>query len=275
MPTTGNGCGDRVAQASGMVSVQAHGNLAAAITLMKTRAIETELRGARVLDVACGHGRASRGLARLGADVVGVDISAELIASARLRDVADTCGIDYHAADIAAPDNCGTACSSMAPVRVGHDGHRRHPWNRSCGRRDRSTGWVVPDLDGSSLLPRQRGGTLESAATRVLLLRRSMDVTRAQPRWCAYPGRCVAPNDVHLSQYAHRRWLRPRTGCRTPGDCADHPVAPTSTCSLITNTHRSTTTTEAHRSARSARRAPLLAQPLPSGTPDVVTFRSD
>jgi 2-polyprenyl-3-methyl-5-hydroxy-6-metoxy-1,4-benzoquinol methylase len=62
------------------------------------------VRGARVLDVACGHGRASRGLARLGADVVGVDISAALIASARAREVADTLGIDYHAADVAEPD---------------------------------------------------------------------------------------------------------------------------------------------------------------------------
>ena len=62
------------------------------------------LRGARVLDVACGHGRASRGLARLGADVVGVDISAPLIASARAREVEETLGIEYHAADVVEPD---------------------------------------------------------------------------------------------------------------------------------------------------------------------------
>jgi 2-polyprenyl-3-methyl-5-hydroxy-6-metoxy-1,4-benzoquinol methylase len=62
------------------------------------------VRGARVLDVACGHGRASRGLARLGADVVGVDISAELIALARAREVADSFGIDYRSADITKPD---------------------------------------------------------------------------------------------------------------------------------------------------------------------------
>lgn len=62
------------------------------------------VQGTRVLDVACGHGRASRGLARLGAAVVGVDISAELIASARAREVTDSLGIDYHAADVATPD---------------------------------------------------------------------------------------------------------------------------------------------------------------------------
>jgi RimJ/RimL family protein N-acetyltransferase/SAM-dependent methyltransferase len=58
------------------------------------------LTGMRVLDVACGHGRASRGLARLGAAVVGVDLSADLIASARAREDVDRFGITYHVADV-------------------------------------------------------------------------------------------------------------------------------------------------------------------------------
>jgi len=62
------------------------------------------VRGRRVLDVACGHGRASRALARMGAHVVGVDISAELIALARSREGTDRLGIDYHTADIADVD---------------------------------------------------------------------------------------------------------------------------------------------------------------------------
>jgi 2-polyprenyl-3-methyl-5-hydroxy-6-metoxy-1,4-benzoquinol methylase len=62
------------------------------------------LRGIRVLDVACGNGRASRGLARLGAQVVGVDLSASLIAIGREREVADPLGIVYHAADAAQPE---------------------------------------------------------------------------------------------------------------------------------------------------------------------------
>ena len=62
------------------------------------------LRGTRVLDVACGHGRASRGLARLGAQVVGVDLSAALIAMARVREDADRFGIVYHAADVVQPE---------------------------------------------------------------------------------------------------------------------------------------------------------------------------
>jgi 2-polyprenyl-3-methyl-5-hydroxy-6-metoxy-1,4-benzoquinol methylase len=47
--------------------------------------LPASVQGARVLDVACGHGRASRALARLGADVVGVDISAELVAGCSNR----------------------------------------------------------------------------------------------------------------------------------------------------------------------------------------------
>ena len=59
------------------------------------------LRGTLVLDVACGHGRASRGLAHLGAQVVGVDLSADLIEIARAREHRDRFGNVYHAADIA------------------------------------------------------------------------------------------------------------------------------------------------------------------------------
>ena len=41
--------------------------------------------GMRVLDIACGHGRITRELARRGADVVGIDISARLIRSEERR----------------------------------------------------------------------------------------------------------------------------------------------------------------------------------------------
>ena len=39
--------------------------------------------GLRILDLACGHGRITRELARRGADVTGADISAALIGKAR------------------------------------------------------------------------------------------------------------------------------------------------------------------------------------------------
>jgi SAM-dependent methyltransferase len=58
------------------------------------------LAGTRVLDVACGLGRMSRHLARSGAEVVGVDISAALLEKARANDAT---GIDYVLADVAQP----------------------------------------------------------------------------------------------------------------------------------------------------------------------------
>jgi SAM-dependent methyltransferase len=53
--------------------------------------------GDRVLDIACGQGRMSRYLARLGADVVGVDISAAMLGKARATGPE---GITYVRADV-------------------------------------------------------------------------------------------------------------------------------------------------------------------------------
>jgi SAM-dependent methyltransferase len=63
------------------------------------------VRGARVLDVACGPGRASRGFARLGAQVVGVDVSTALIERARSAEATRPLGISYHVGDITTPDD--------------------------------------------------------------------------------------------------------------------------------------------------------------------------
>jgi 2-polyprenyl-3-methyl-5-hydroxy-6-metoxy-1,4-benzoquinol methylase len=63
--------------------------------------LPVSLHGVRLLDVACGHGRASRAVARLGAAVTGVDLSAELIATARQCEAADGLGVRYHVADVA------------------------------------------------------------------------------------------------------------------------------------------------------------------------------
>jgi SAM-dependent methyltransferase len=61
--------------------------------------------GLRALDVACGHGRMTRELARRGADVVGVDISAALIAKARAAEQERPLGIRYVHEDIASPEH--------------------------------------------------------------------------------------------------------------------------------------------------------------------------
>jgi ubiquinone/menaquinone biosynthesis C-methylase UbiE len=60
--------------------------------------------GLRVLDVACGHGRITRELARRGADVVGVDISVALISKAELAEGEQPLGIRYIPADAASQD---------------------------------------------------------------------------------------------------------------------------------------------------------------------------
>jgi SAM-dependent methyltransferase len=58
----------------------------------------------RLLDLACGHGRMARELARRGADVVGVDLSEALLARARDREQELPLGITYVHADVAGAD---------------------------------------------------------------------------------------------------------------------------------------------------------------------------
>lgn len=54
-----------------------------------------QLSGQRVLDQGCGYGSASRHLAALGASVVGVDVSAEMLAHGRRREATDPAGVEY------------------------------------------------------------------------------------------------------------------------------------------------------------------------------------
>jgi SAM-dependent methyltransferase len=56
--------------------------------------------GQKALDVACGHGRISRELARRGAHVVGVDLSAALVDKARTIEDEAPLGVEYVQADI-------------------------------------------------------------------------------------------------------------------------------------------------------------------------------
>jgi SAM-dependent methyltransferase len=82
-----------------------------------------DVSGLRIVDVACGHGRLSRELARRGAKVVGLDISARLLDKARSREETEPIGITYIQADAASPDTlegevfdgatCGFALSDM------------------------------------------------------------------------------------------------------------------------------------------------------------------
>ncbi|GLV60787.1 hypothetical protein KDH_76060 [Dictyobacter sp. S3.2.2.5] len=58
-----------------------------------------EVRGQRICDLACGQGRVARHLAQLGGRVVGIDLSAKLLAIARRHEEADPRGIMYVQAD--------------------------------------------------------------------------------------------------------------------------------------------------------------------------------
>jgi SAM-dependent methyltransferase len=67
--------------------------------------VPERLDGHRVLDAACGQGRVARGLARRGAAVVGVDLSARLVAAAREAETAAPLGVDYRVGDLADPED--------------------------------------------------------------------------------------------------------------------------------------------------------------------------
>ena len=79
------------------------------------------LTGKRVLDIACGQGRLSRYLARMGADVTGVDISAAMLSKA--RDWPGGYRLSprrrYRAARLV-----GRAAVRRLYLRAGADGHR-------------------------------------------------------------------------------------------------------------------------------------------------------
>src|SRR5207249_192214 len=54
-----------------------------------------DVRGRRLLDLACGYGKLSRHLAGLGASVTAVDLSARLLARAEETEAAEPLGIRY------------------------------------------------------------------------------------------------------------------------------------------------------------------------------------
>jgi SAM-dependent methyltransferase len=59
--------------------------------------------GLHLLDLACGHGRLARELARRGGHVVGVDLSEALLAKARAREETHPLQITYVHADVTTP----------------------------------------------------------------------------------------------------------------------------------------------------------------------------
>ena len=74
------------------------------------------LTGKRALDVGCGAGLLCEPLARLGAEVTGVDAAPELIAAARDHAAAVGLGIDYHAVGVEALDGVYDLVTAMEVV---------------------------------------------------------------------------------------------------------------------------------------------------------------
>jgi len=62
-----------------------------------------DVSGLRMLELACGQGRVARELARRGARVTGVDISAALLAKATAAETRQPLGITYVRADVTDP----------------------------------------------------------------------------------------------------------------------------------------------------------------------------
>ncbi|MGW1838127.1 class I SAM-dependent methyltransferase [Streptomyces sp. NPDC002067] len=90
--------------------------------------------GARVLDVGCGSGAYVRALRRRGASqVVGVDVSAPMIAEARRAEEREPLGVRYEVHDLAALPVLGEFSAAIA-VAVLHYADSRRTLARMCER---------------------------------------------------------------------------------------------------------------------------------------------
>ena len=69
-----------------------------------------DISGLRVLDLACGSGRFTRWLKtdKLAGEVVGVDMSEDMIEHARRMETETPLGIKYHVADVSKSLDAGT-----------------------------------------------------------------------------------------------------------------------------------------------------------------------
>lgn len=107
-------------------------------------ALMGDVAGQRICDLACGQGRVARHLADRGALVVGVDISAKLLAIARRHEEAEPRGVEYRQAD--ARDLDGVADEAFDGVICNMalmDIPALTPTLHSAARILRPNGWLV------------------------------------------------------------------------------------------------------------------------------------
>lgn len=91
-----------------------------------------DVRGKRVLDLACGEGFYSRKIKAMGADrVVGVDISAEMIRLAQAQEAEHPAGIEYVCADVAELEDLGEFDLVVAAYLL-HYAANEHQLGRMC-----------------------------------------------------------------------------------------------------------------------------------------------
>jgi SAM-dependent methyltransferase len=182
------------------------------------------LRAAQVLDLACGHGRISRELARRGAQVVGLDLSGAMLDRARAIEAREGLEIRYVQGDAASPSVLEGEAFDTVVCSFGlsdiDDLDRRHRH----GRPRAGAGGVVRFLPASPLLRRGNGG-VRSMAVVGQLLRRGLVASRRCPILAASAGRNQPPHAVDVRQNAptlrsHHRPPR-RAG---PTRCVDSTV---------------------------------------------------
>lgn len=105
-----------------------------------------DLEGKKVIDIACGEGWLTRELRRAGAsEVVGVDISEEMIALARRQEAREPLGIEYRVEDartIGPPEDFDLAVSNWLLVYA-HDREELGVMCRGLARRLRPGGRFV------------------------------------------------------------------------------------------------------------------------------------
>jgi 2-polyprenyl-3-methyl-5-hydroxy-6-metoxy-1,4-benzoquinol methylase len=100
--------------------------------------------GQDVLSLACGQGQDARLLARLGATVTGVDLSAEMLRHARAHEAAEPLGIGYVQDDVQDLGSFGTAAFEGVVCHMAlMDVPELAPAIRSVARVLREGGWFV------------------------------------------------------------------------------------------------------------------------------------
>src|SRR5439155_7683106 len=107
-------------------------------------ALMGKVAGRRICDLACGQGRVARHLADRGASIVGIDLSAKLLAIARHHEDVAPRGIEYRHADARSLDGVadgtfdGVVCH-MALMDIPD----LAPTLRSCACSLQPGGWFV------------------------------------------------------------------------------------------------------------------------------------